>query len=306
MNPSRQLTIFLSVALLLSTGCTSEDEAGSGALSIAVGGGAAVREGFPHDEGAVRFEFADGWTLQFSKYIVSVGNVTLSSGAGKTVASWPHVMLMDLTTSPTASLDLALLEGVPALRHEIAFDVRPPDADTTLSEVDEADAALMRERGWSLLAEGSAVHPTHGTVRFRLGLPLARHYYNCINGKDQTQGIAIEANKTTGVFIYAHAIHIFWDTLSTGDEDLRFEAFAAMRGDDDLVTEEELEEQDLNNLRGIDGQRLLDQDGSPVFYNDNGLLRPGEQTLYHFVLQAFRSSAHFNGVGLCSDSALVD
>ena len=31
MNSSRQLTIFLNVALLLSTGCTSEDEAGSGA-----------------------------------------------------------------------------------------------------------------------------------------------------------------------------------------------------------------------------------------------------------------------------------
>lgn len=293
------------VVVAVSAGCTGEQTAGSGDLALSVSGGAAVRDGFPHVEGDATFAFADGWGLQFTKYVVSVGNVRLTQArAGGEEAFWAGPLALDLKKNASASVDLTVLTGVPALRQDISFGFLAASSAIAPGNVDAADLDLMAQNGWSLLAEGTATQASKGTVRFRIGLPAVTHYYECINGKDQTQGVAVEASKTTGVFIYAHAMHMFWDTLGTGDEDLRFDAFAAVKGADDLVTEQELLSQDLNDLRDGAGHPLLDSAGKRIFYNDNGKLPPGQQTLYHFVLEAFRASAHFNGVGLCKQQSL--
>jgi hypothetical protein len=297
--------VVLGVLLASLAACTGEEAAGRGDLAVSVAGGAAVRDGFPHTDGEATFAFADGWELQFTKYVVSVGNVRLTEpGSGDEVASWAGPTALDLKQDPSASLELTVLGDVPAIRQDIWFDVLAVSSATDPGNVAADDFDLMSQNGWSILAEGTATNPSQGTVRFRFGLPIASRYSKCINGKDQTQGVAVEANKTTGVFIYAHAIHLFWDTLATGDEDLRFDAFAAVKGDDDLVTEEELRGQDLNDLRDGEGNPLRDNAGKRVFYNDNGKLPPGQQTLYHFVIEAAKASAHFNGVGLCTQQPL--
>jgi hypothetical protein len=297
--------LLLSASWTMIAGCTGEEAAGSGSLAISVAGGGAVRDGFPYIEGDTNFAFVDGWALQFTKYVVSVGGLRLSEpGGGGAVASWAGPTVLDLKQSETATLDLTVLSGVPAVRHDIGFEFVAVSAGADHGNVAAGDAELMSQNKWSILAEGMATHPLKGVVRFRIGLPVASRYDECINGKDKTQGVAIEANKTTGVFVYSHAIHMFWDTLATGDEDLRFDAFAAAKGDDDLVTEEELKAQDLNDLRDAEGNALRDDAGKRVFYNDGGSLGPGEQTLYNFLIEAVRASAHFNGVGLCKQRAL--
>lgn len=292
------------IAAATALGCTGEQAAGSGDLSIAVSGGAAVRDGFPHQEGTTTFAFADGWSLQFSRYVVTVGNLKLTEPeSGAVTGEWKQLAAMDVKKGSGGSVELAMLTGLEAVRHDFAFDFKPASGGASNLNVDAESFTLMQDSGWSMLAEGTATHPQKGTVSFRLGLPLDASYYACVNGKDKTQGISIEANKVTGAFIYAHAMHMFWDTLSTGDEDLRFDAFAAMKGDDDQVTEEELKGQDLNDLRDGDGQPLKDEQGKALYYNDDGRLPPGKQTLYHFVLEAARGSAHFNGVGLCKQQS---
>jgi hypothetical protein len=292
-----------AVSLLAWTigSCVGEDIAGEGDLALEVSGGAALREGFPYTEGSVTYEFVDGWELEFDSYVLAVGDVNLSEqDDGSEVASWEGPKVMDLAASGTGAEELTTIGGLPARRLDFGFSFLAPPSVPSQSSATAEDVQLMVDNGWSLLAAGEANHPETGrTVGFRLGLPVAARYYECINGKDTTQGVAIEANKTTGAYIYAHAIHLFWDTLASGDEDLRFEAFAAMAGDDDLVTEEELKSQDLTDLRDADGNPLVDDQGNPVVYNDGGLLPPGEWTLYHFVVYAARASAHFNGIGLC-------
>lgn len=281
-------------------GCTGEDAAGSGDLNISVSGGEAVREGFPHQEGTTTFAFADGWKVQFSKYVVALGNVVLTEpGSGSVTGRWDGIAVVDVKKTPSASLDVTTIGSLEAVRHDLAFDFPAVTHTAENRNAEQGDFDLMREQGWSMLVEGTGTHESKGTVRFRLGLPIQSHYYSCINGKDKTQGISVEASKTTGVFIYAHAMHVFWDSLATGDEDLRFDAFAAMKGDDDLVTEEELKGQDLNDLRDGAGAPLRDGEGHAIFYNDGGRLAPGRQNLYEFVLEAARGSAHFNGTGLC-------
>lgn len=288
------------------TACVSEDTAGAGSLSLDVSGGAALREGFPYTEGDVTYAFADGWQLTFDKYVIAVGDVRLyEPNSGAEVASWAGPKVMDLALTATGSEALTIIEDLPAKRLDFSFGFMAPTTLSASSSAETKDVQRMIDNSWSLLVAGEARHAaTSRSVRFEIGLPVAARYYDCINGKDTTLGVAVEANKTTGAFIYAHAIHLFWDTLGSGDEDLRFEAFAAAAGDDNLVTEEELKAQDLTNLRDAKGDPLLDEQGHLVIYNDGGLLPPNNWTLYHFVRYAARSSSHFNGVGLCKVETL--
>jgi len=302
---TRHALVTGAFALLLSS-CVGEDAAGEGSFSLDVSGGAALRDGFPYTEGDVTYAFADGWKLQFDKYVLAVGDVRLNEqDSGAEVRSWAGPKVMDLAAAATGSEALTIIDGLPARRLDFGFSLLAPSRLPEVSSASDEDVQFMIDNGWSLLVAGEAQHAaTSRTVRFEIGLPVAARYYECINGKDTTLGVAIEANKTTGAFIYAHAIHLFWDTLASGDEDLRFEAFAAVAGDDDLVTEEDLKNQDLTDLRDANGDPLVDDQGHPVVYNDGGLLPPSQWTLYHFVRYAAWASAHFNGIGLCKDDKL--
>ena len=301
---SMRLTFLLGVLSFAS--CVSEDMAGEGSLALTVSGGAALREGFPYTDGSVTYAFVDGWTLEFDKYIVAVSDVHLDEqDDGAEVARWDGPKVMDLSAEGTGAESLTTIDDIPARRLDLGFNFVAPVEIPKRSSASEEDIEEMIENGWSLLVAGEAVHPdTHRTVRFEIGLETAARYYECINGKDETYGIAIEANKTTGAYIYAHAIHLFWDTLASGDEDLRFEAFAAVAGEDGIVTAEELKNQDLTDLKDAEGNRLEDAQGEPVVYNDGGLLAPDNWTLYHFVQYAARASNHFNGTGLCKSENL--
>lgn len=301
-NRSYSKGCFISgmVALLLCA-CVGEDSVSEGSLAIDVTGGAALYEGFPCSMHGVPFAFADGWEIQFDKYVRSVGEVSLQEqGSGEEVGSWIGPRVMDLAATATASDALTTIEGLPARRFDIGFSLVAPSALPDTSNISAEDVQLMIDNGWSIYFSGEAHHPTTSRrVRFDVGFPVAARYYDCNNGKDSTRGVAIEANKTTGVFIYPCVEHLFFDTLASGDEHLRFEAWAAVAGDDGVVTEADLRLQDLTDLRDASGQPLLDEHGNRVVYNDGGLLPPDEWTLYHHVKHAARDGAHFNGLGLC-------
>ena len=294
----------LTALLVLTASCTGEDAADAGALSLELAGGEALRTGFPHQEGTVTREFVDGWTsLTFDKYIVSIGHTTLTDPvSGAEEARWEKAVLVDLKSNASGTVALHTFEGLPALRYDIAFSAPAPKQGVELRGVEQADADEMVQKGWTLLAEGVAKKGSE-TVRFRLGIPAPIRYERCVNGKDNSQGVAIEANKTTGAFIYAHAIHLFWDSLSFSSQNLRFDAFAAVAGADGLVDSEELKTQDLTDLKDAQGNPLK-HDGKAVVYNDGGLLPPAEQNLFHFVRLAARQAPHFNGIGLCSEQPL--
>lgn len=294
----------LATALAASSGCTGENLAGTGDLALAVNGGGALRDGFPYYEGDVLYEFVDGWELQFTEYALAIGDLELTDPeSGEGVASWPGPVVVDPAKSASGSELFTTLIGIEATRHDFGFSFLAPQTGDEVTSADTDDVQEMIDQGWSLLVGGEAVKEER-TIGFHVGLPVPTRYYSCINGVDKTDGIAIEADKTTEVYVYAHAIHLFWDTLATGDEDLRFDAWAAVAGEDDVVTAEDLATQDLLDLRDADGAPLLDPSGDPVFYNTGGLIEG--HTLLDFVMYAARAGAHFNGIGLCRMDPLDD
>lgn len=298
------LGIFGVGGALFVGGCVSEDTAGKGSLDLGVGGGKALQEGFPYEEGGTQYAFVDGWSLEFSRYVVVVGDVRLREPrGGGVVAKFDGPLALDLRAEGGSTKDLVELQGVPAKRLDIEFSFLRATADAENRNVDSEAWDRMIRDGLSYLIEGQATRDGT-TIEFSFGLSGAARYYDCINGEDGTVGIAVESNKTTGAFIYAHALHLFWDTLAAGDEDLRFDPFAAVAGEDGIVTEDELANQDLTDLRDADGEPLRDAQGNRVFYNDGGLLPPESQDLETFLNYAARAGVHFNGVGLCKVESL--
>ncbi len=307
----KHATTFFALALVLAasltqSACTSEDEdaAGKGDLLFYAGGGKALQEGFPHTEGNTEYSFVDGWSLQFTKYIVAFGNIELTDpDSGKVKGSFDDAVVLDLKAGDGADLEIASITGMSAVRYDVGFDVPIVDGGATNLNADAEIVTKMIEDGYSYWIEGYASKDGR-TVEFSLRLSVATHYSECVNGKDQTTGVAIENNKSIGAYIYAHSLHLFWDTLASGDEDLRFDAWAAVAGEDDYLTEEDLANQDLTDLRDENGDPLLDKDGGAVFYNDGGVLPPDQLNLLAFVEYAARYGVHFNGVGLCVTESL--
>lgn len=303
---TRTTSLFALLGLLTSAGCTGEDAAGRGALQLVFSGGQAMQEGFPHDETELgRLEFSDGWAVEIDAFLVTIANVRLSEqdpnldpGDGSVVAQWAGPGVVDLK-SPPSGTEIAILEDVPALRHDLGFDFVAAAAGAENISAREADHQRMIDNGWTMLIEGTATK-TGTTVRFSVGLAAPARFTGCTNGKDNTRGIAIEASKTTSAFVYPHTPHLWWDQLIGNDAKLRFDPWAAVSGSDGVVTAEELASQDLLDLRAADGAPLLDPDtGNPVRFDDGGLLPSAQLDLLSYVVYGFRQSAHFNGLGFC-------
>lgn len=298
---ARGLSVLLlgGLGLAVLAGCDSDEAAaGSGAVRLLAGGGTAITEGFPSQEGAITHAFADGWTLRFDRYLLVIGAVSLSAPGGGVTAEWRGPAVLDLAAAQGPDQVLTTLDDVSATRQDVAFELVRATADARPASATAADVALLAENGWSFYVEGSA-EKAGRTVTFALGFDAAARYSACTNGVDGTRGLAPINNSVVDGYIYSHAVHLFWDTLGETEQALRFDALAAVADADDHVTAEALKAQDLNNLVDADGQPLLGDDGAPLFYRDNGLLARDEQTLHGFIAEGVRQSFHFNGVGLC-------
>lgn len=290
--------------------CTGEDVAGQGNLQLSLSGGLAMREGFPHDEpGVDRLEFAEGWELEFDKYIITVGEIRVreqhaDQTDGPVIASWAGPAVVDLMRPPSG-VELTTLTDLPATRHDIGLDVVDATAGTENVSASQADFQTMVDNGWTFWMAGTATlrggSGTSTAVRFSVGFSAPTRFRRCSNGVDGTRGIAIPNASTVGASVYPHSVHLFWDVLLQGETRLRFDPWAAVAGPDGVVTAEGLAQQDLLDLRDASGARLMDPvTKSPVRYDDGGLLPPDQLTLLGYVVYGFRQSIHFNGLGFCS------
>lgn len=266
------------------------DNVATGDVKVTMSGGDGTQRGLPDTL------FEDGWSVQFTRYLVSLGDFTLTSASGEVHTSARHV-LVDVQKG---DVPLAELKGLPAGRWDVGFRLSPPREGTELADgqVSAEDAAMMRERGFSYLVEGRAVKAGVGVLDFRMGFPVDARMKDCINGVDGTQGIIVPESSVAEAEVTIHAEHMFYDRLGTHKGvQLRFDAIAATAGGDGVITPEDLASQQLTDLRDGEGQELRDAGGQPVVY------LPGAydvRTLQEFITQSIVDQAHLNGGGVCT------
>lgn len=286
------------IALLAACGDAS-GPAGSGDLDVSVAANEAVRVGFPHEEEALgqTLEFIGGWSVQFDTFAVSIRTINLQEatpdGDGPVIASWDEPTVVDVAASDTGEVELTTLTDVEEGRHDIKFRVAPPTA--AASSADSELLQRMQDNAWSVVVRGTATPDNDDPefdqpITFDYGFDLDAEYFDCINGADETKGVVIAANRRNQAYIYPHIVHLFWDTLGVGEEQLRFDPQARAAGEDNVVTLAELDTVDLLD------PSLTDENGVPL-YDDAGLL--DTYTLRAFLHRALAESFHFNGIGFC-------
>jgi hypothetical protein len=174
-----------------SFGCSPESDsnhgAGNGHVQVAISGEDIATEGISFPTGS-EVTFVDGWALELSHVLVTVGNVTLSenpdlapsdqSRTGSVVATAPGPWAVDLHAPGTIpasggeglATPLTLLENQNARggaafsqtdRYAFGYDVVPATADATIvnfGDDDEAQAAYasMIDAGATVMYVGTA------------------------------------------------------------------------------------------------------------------------------------------------------
>ncbi|TKC99019.1 hypothetical protein [Polyangium fumosum] len=291
-----------SLLSAMVVGCGGEDtSSGAGTLAIRITGEDAAKTGFPVEEEGEAIAFADGWTVQFSKVLVSFGALDVRGADGAVAIESRERWVADLHAGDAS---LPVFEGIEARRWDrFRYEIAAPDASAVaLDGVAEAEVQAMIDGTFNYWLEGTATK-AGDTYTFAWGLANPTRNANCTNGLDGTDGVVIRSNTTTEAEITIHLDHLFWDTLGTEEASLRFDALAAAAGTDKEISLDDLATQKLSDLKGLDGMPLVDAEGKPIVYNP-GSVPLASQDLLSFLLASSASMGHLNGEGLCTVSAL--
>ena len=291
MSPIR-----IALASLLALSCA--DLAGTGTLVFTVTGEEGAVHGFPIEEDGVSVAFVDGFApVRFTKALVSLGNLRAASADGATGVTSDAGFVIDLTRGEQ---ELESFPDLAARRWDrIGYDTLAPTGDVTLGEaVSQDDVAAMRAGGFAMWIEGTAQKDGR-TYGFRFGLKNGVKHDACTSGEDGKAGIVVPPSGSAVAPITFHLEHLFFDALGREKAQLRFEAMAAVAGEDGIVTMDELATQPLVGPKGLDGQTLRAQDGTPLAYFP-GATGIAEPFLDDFVLSSTSSMGHLGGNGLCT------
>jgi hypothetical protein len=280
----------LALACLAVAGCAAD---GEGTLSFRISGEDGALVGIPNDEAA----FADGWSVEFDRYLVAVADLHIAADGGGTGARDDRVYVADLHAGEP---DFEELGPLAARRWDrVSWEMRAPTDDddvVALDGVSAEDVAKLRDGGFVYWIEGRATNDDR-EVTFAWGLDNASVNRDCTNGFDGTAGLVVRNNTISEAEITIHVEHMFWDTLGSEQNELRFEPIASVADADGVVSWAALAEQELANLRDVDGEPLADEMGVALVYNPGSLPLAN---LQEFILAATRTQAHFGGEGLCS------
>ncbi len=287
----------LIIASLLALAC-STDPAGTGTLTFTVTGEEGAVEGFPIEEDGVSIAFVDGFApVRFTKALVSIGNLRATASDGTAGVNSDAVFVIDLTRGEQ---ELASFTDLAARRWDrVGFDTLAPTPSATLGEgVSADDVAAMRTGGYAMWFEGTAQKEGR-SFGFKFGLNNGVRHDACTSGEDDKAGIVVPPSGSAVAAATFHLEHLFFDSLGSESAGLRFEAMAAAAGEDGIVTMEELATQPLVGPKGLDGQPLRAEDGTPLAYLP-GATNISEPFLDDFVIASTASMGHLNGGGLCT------
>jgi hypothetical protein len=280
----------------VTAGCDSSSGS-SGEVRVELSGEDAAVQGYPVGSGEDQIAFADGFTLQFEKVLVAIEGFELAGIDGSQAGLDADAVVADLHLGEPEAWVFA---GVPSRRWEdVRYVYAPPTVESrNVNGVAQADLEAMVDGSYALWIAGTA---TDGTEEYSFDLRFEDFRViaeACVNGLDETDGLVVPNNAVVNAQVTVHLDHLFFDTFATDEALLRFEPWAAVAGEDGVITLEDLESQSLSDLRDRNGDPLLDGEGDPVLYDPGPLSLPANN-LREYVIAAATTTGHFNGEGHC-------
>lgn len=287
----------VALGACLSLAACGEPE---GIVLLGIEGTESLAQGWPRDGEDGEVTFADGWRLSFTHYIVSVERVELGAEGDDPIAT-SDSFVVDLRRQPEA---LQIMEGVPeGTWDRFAVRLFPATAVAVAPRVDPDDLNAMVTNAWSHSIRGTATDPAEQVaVEFDFSLSAGTLIPSCENGEGGS-GLTVKNKEFTTATITVNPDDMFRTSLEDGTAPLRFGPIAGARGDDFVVTWDELANQPLDNLVDVNGDPLVDEQGDPIVYDVAGT---GVTDLRGYMLEALRRQIFLNGSGRCAPGLADD
>lgn len=240
-----------------------------GTLQVSIYGEEFIEEGIPSDV------FSDGWKLNFSKFLVSLGDVSAANEHTAPALTDSTYRIFDLTR-PSSGMGHSVLSGeVPGGAYDhIGYRIAPPPTGAKLGNATAADLDRLRQGGFGLYVEGSAQKGTV-TKTIRWGFTGKTAYGGC-------HSTAVIDGGPAKSQITIHADHLLYDDLFSSEPNVSFDLIAsADTNTDGEVTSAELAAVDISTQARY-------QVGST-----------GVRDLWSFITYQTSTVGHIDGEGHC-------
>lgn len=273
MNDDRRDSKTRAALLPALAACAVAGCGGTGGLELQTWGEDYIESGIPASD------FADGWSVTYSKFLLNLAEVRIADRDGHVAALFDEPTVFDLVQEGPSAV--ARFDDVTAQRWDEASVVVAPAPSTTAGTASEADAALLSGKAASVHVEGRAAKD--GVEKtFAWTFDTDTLYSGC--GDEEGAGVVVPAGRTAVAQLTIHGDHFFYDDLVGEEAEVRFDAIAAADADQDgEVTRDELARVDLTTLP-------LDR------YGTGGA---DVRDLWSFLSAQSRTLVHWNGEGEC-------
>ena len=284
MHRFLELGLMTALALAALPACSGDDgeSDGGGTATFTAWGEEYIEEGIP------AAEFADGWSVKFDQFLISLTGISVHDHAGRGSAlegNW----LLDLTQP--GPHELGSLELTAKAWPWVGYAIEPVTSSTEVHESATGDdLELMEKGGYSVYVSGTATLDD-ATKTFAWGFTNGTEYSDCVSEIDgkEIEGLIVANGGDEKVQLTIHGDHFFYDDLASFEAVPRFAAMAvADANEDGEVTLEELDAVALVEIEeGTYGT------GSASHVDDLG----------EFVRALTRTIGHYRGEGHCTETA---
>jgi len=319
---TRRTTIWISLIAGALSACDDAADSGRGSLTVAVEAEDTITDGLAAGD-AVE-DVRDGWSVNFGKYVVVIGDVELNYASDAALrAGDAKLYAVDLKKVPEAGLSLWQLDDLKAGRWEFGYHLAPADDAVVRDDsVADADFQRMLDGGLSYLIEGEieksdgrscppmavsnpvdTAQPAgdngHGDdcfvnskIAFTLDVPAEVHFSRC--EIDGVPGVSVPSGGGQSVAMTIHGDHLFFNGFPSGGEG-GVSRLVQWFADSDLNVDGEISREELQKiapsaLAELDERYQLG--GSPLPLD-------GEATMWTYVTAELATQGHLQGEGEC-------
>jgi hypothetical protein len=289
------------LVLVCLAGCG--DTSGTGTLQVFAAAEDTIPDGLEPGTGDENIQ--DGWTVQYDKFLISIGNFRASrSTSPSDRLSEPKTWILDLKALPTDGFVLANLPKVTATRWDkVGFDLPNASAASQKAAItSQADHDFMVQNGYSIYFEmtltksdGQSCKPSAPAdcvprtgLKAKWGLKAGTAFDDCAPPMGDA-GFAVPTGGTVQVKPTIHGDHWFFSNLTQGAE--LTSRFAQWIVDADLDRDGETT---LTELKGV---KASDVFKAPT-YNLTGASIPINNAHDYLEAQA-RTLGDYQGEGEC-------
>ncbi len=291
----RVLPIILAIGSVLSSSACRDDTSakGAGKLRIMLEADSTVSGGLDRGDAD---EGTQDYSVSFSKYVATVGNIKMKKNSTGDTASLPSVFIADLKQVGEQGIELGVLDDLEAGQWD-KFGYETPaatDKAQAVGDVDPAEVDLMIENGWTYWIEGRVLRADAegGPVTFVIQTEAATLFSDC--GNDGELGVTVVEDRTGTARITLHGDHLFFNSFPNGSEGsikrLAGWVIAADKDDDGKVSTEDLKSLDATEVFSSTAGYSLD--GKPAELDIENAL--------DFVRAQLATQGHLNGEGGCA------